>query len=109
VFTKPCSPGVVALELCNRLEQMPSKGPIEVETTFGTGLFRVHWVRHVEIARSMPDDMNTNDPFKTSEGFAFICVLNFKFPKIFLYIRVRTTCSGAAGPQTPGESGKDSI
>ena len=28
--------------------------------------------------------MNTNDPLKTSEGFALVCVLNFKFSKIFL-------------------------
>ena len=54
-----------------------------METTFGTALFGVHWARHVGIARSMPDDMITSDPLKTSEGFAFVSVLNFKFPKIF--------------------------
>jgi len=55
-----------------------------VEKTFGTALLGPIGVRHVGIARGMPDDMNTNDPLKTSEGFAFVCVLNFKFPKIFL-------------------------
>jgi hypothetical protein len=54
-----------------------------VEKTFGTALLGSIGVRHVGIARGMPDDMNTNDPFKTSEGFAFICVLNFKCSKIF--------------------------
>ena len=54
-----------------------------MESTFGTMPFRAHWVRHVGIARSMPDDMITSDPLKTSEGFAFAGVLNFKFPKIF--------------------------
>jgi len=78
-----------------------------VEKTFGTALLGSIGVRHVGIARGRPDDMNTNDPFKTSEGFAFLCVLNFKCKNIF--IRVRTTCSGAAGPQTPGKNGKDSI
>ena len=54
-----------------------------MEKTFGTGLFRAHWVRHVGIARSMPDDMITSDPLKTSECCALVGVLNFKFPKIF--------------------------
>jgi hypothetical protein len=56
------------------------------------------------IARGMLDDMNTNDPLKTSEGFAFVCVLNFKFSKIFLSAS-ELECSGAAGRQTLGESG----
>ena len=52
-----------------------------MEKTFGTALLGSIGVRHVRIARGMPDDMNTNDPLKTSEGFAST---NFKFPKIFL-------------------------
>jgi hypothetical protein len=55
-----------------------------VEKTFGTALLGPIGVRHVGIARGMPGDINTNDPLKTSEGFALVCVLNFKFPKIFL-------------------------
>ena len=54
-----------------------------MEKTFGTGLFRAHWVRHVGIARSMPDDMITSDPLKTSECCALVGVLNFKCSKIF--------------------------
>ena len=54
-----------------------------MESTFGTALLGSIGVRHVGIARSMPDDMNTNDPLKTSESFGLVSVLNFKFPKIF--------------------------
>ena len=54
-----------------------------MEKTFGTALVGSIGVRHVGIARGMPDDMNTKDPFKTSEGFAFICVWNFKCSNIF--------------------------
>jgi hypothetical protein len=79
-----------------------------VEKTFGTALLGSIGVRHVGIARGMPDDMNTNDPFNTSEGFTVCLRLELQvFKNIFT--RVRTTCSGAAGPQTPGKSGKDSI
>ena len=54
-----------------------------MEKTFGTALLGSIGVRHVGNARGMPDDMNTSYPFKTSEGFVFICVLNFKCSKIF--------------------------
>ena len=54
-----------------------------MEKTFGTALVGSIGVRHVGIARGMPDDMKTSYPFKTSEGFVFVCVLNFKCSKIF--------------------------
>jgi hypothetical protein len=79
-----------------------------VEKTFGTALLGPIGVRHVGIARGMPGDINTNDPLKTSEGFALSLRLELQVSKN-IFIRVRTTCSGAAGPQTPSESGKDSI
>ena len=79
-----------------------------MESTFGTALLGSIGVRHVGIARSMPDDMNTNDPFKTSEGFVSGSVSNFKFSKIFSpasELRVLAL----RGPKPPGESGKYSI
>ena len=56
------------------------------------------------IARGVPDDMKTNDPLKTSEGFAFVCVPNFKFSKIFLSAsELRVLRSLGAGPEAKVE------
>ena len=54
-----------------------------MEKTFGTMLSGPLGVRHVGIARDMPDDINTSNPFEASEGSVFVCVLNFKCSKIF--------------------------
>ena len=79
-----------------------------MEKTFGTALVGSIGVRHVGIARGMPDDMNTSEPFKTSEGFVFPSVSNFKFPKIFSSASELRVLA-LRGPKPPGKSGKDSI
>jgi hypothetical protein len=50
----------------------------------------------------MPDDMITSDPLKTSEGFAFGRVLNFKFPKIFSSASELRVLA-LRGPKTPAK------
>ena len=79
-----------------------------MEKTFGTALLGSIGVRHVRIARGMPDDMNTSYPLKTSEGFVFVSVLKFKCSKIFSSASELRVLA-LRGPKPPGESGKYSI